>query len=224
VYAVCFALLGVMGAATAYTSIRWIGTRAHPLISVNYFSIWCTFVSTVCLAVIPSVNFRLPANVMEWTLLLVLGTTGFVMQFLLTAGLAYNPDAVRAEANNRRSEASRMNGEEAAPLENVKTSGGSKATSMLYTNMLFALLFDRLMWGVSPSLISWAGSGLILGSTVWVALKKEEGKKMTREPVERRKNEEEARSLMEGDDAAEGSASQGHELRGWTEVELRALR
>ncbi|KAK4904590.1 hypothetical protein LTR66_017887, partial [Elasticomyces elasticus] len=43
--AVGLALLGVLGAACAYTTIRWIGKRAHPLISVNYFAAWCTLVS-----------------------------------------------------------------------------------------------------------------------------------------------------------------------------------
>jgi len=219
-----YALLGVMGAACAYTSIRWIGTRAHPLISVNYFSIWCTFVSTVCLAVIPSVSFRLPANITEWTLLLGLGASGFVMQFLLTAGLAYNPNAARAEANRRSQLA--MDGEEPSLQEKIEASGGSKATSMLYTNMLFALIFDRVIWGVSPSTISWAGSALILASTMWVALKNDTPSSTgnTRELGESAKNEEEGRGLIQGNDAGEGSASQRQELRGWTEVELRALR
>jgi drug/metabolite transporter (DMT)-like permease len=38
--AVGFAMLGVLGAACAFTTIRWIGKRAHPLLSVNYFAAW----------------------------------------------------------------------------------------------------------------------------------------------------------------------------------------
>lgn len=34
--AVAIALLGVLGSAGAFTSIRWIGKRAHPLLSVKY--------------------------------------------------------------------------------------------------------------------------------------------------------------------------------------------
>jgi drug/metabolite transporter (DMT)-like permease len=222
VYAVLFALLGVMGASCAYTSIRWIGNRAHPLISVNYFSIWCTFVSSVCLAVIPSVNFRLPGNIIEWSLLLVLGASGFVMQFLLTAGLAYNPEAARADAA-RRLEIYAAGGDDSAHLEKTKSTGGSKATTMLYTNMLFALIFDKVIWGSSPTIISWAGSALILGSTMWVALKREPAGGAT-EPASGSKNEEEGRGLMEGNEAGEGSASQTRELRGWRDVELRTLR
>ncbi|KUJ12049.1 uncharacterized protein LY89DRAFT_688522 [Mollisia scopiformis] len=33
--AVVVAMIGVLGSAGAFTSIRWIGTRAHPLLSVN---------------------------------------------------------------------------------------------------------------------------------------------------------------------------------------------
>jgi drug/metabolite transporter (DMT)-like permease len=40
--AIGFGLIGVLGAAGAFTTIRWIGKRAHPLISVNYFATWVT--------------------------------------------------------------------------------------------------------------------------------------------------------------------------------------
>ncbi|PQE26189.1 integral membrane DUF6 protein [Rutstroemia sp. NJR-2017a BBW] len=40
--AIFFALLGVLGSAGAYTSIRLIGSDAHPMISVNYFAFVCT--------------------------------------------------------------------------------------------------------------------------------------------------------------------------------------
>ncbi|MCJ1308416.1 hypothetical protein MMC25_002069 [Agyrium rufum] len=135
--AIGVAMIGVLGAGGAYTFIRWIGHRAHPLISVNYYSTWCTLVSLVAMLVIPSVNFRAPA-LREWGLLVFIGTFGFMMQFLLTAGLSYEKS--------------------------------SRATMMVYSQMLFALAFDRIVWGVVPGLWSWVGCGLILGSTVYVAL------------------------------------------------------
>ena len=58
--AVGVAMLGVLGAAGAYTTIRWIGKRAHPLISVNYFATWCTIVSVVAMFALPGVGFLLP--------------------------------------------------------------------------------------------------------------------------------------------------------------------
>jgi drug/metabolite transporter (DMT)-like permease len=142
------ALLGVAGAAGAYTTIRWIGKHAHPLISVNYFAIWCTFISAIVLATAPhlpapftapEIHFALPETVKQWGMLAFLGTCGFITQFLMTAGLAY-------EKSNR-------------------------ATNMVYTNMLFALLFDRWIFGTVPAVWSLLGSALILGSAVYVAVK-----------------------------------------------------
>ncbi|KAG9246274.1 integral membrane protein DUF6 [Calycina marina] len=91
-------LLGMFGSAGAYTSICWIGSRAHPLIS-----------------------------------------------FLLTTGLA---------VGGRKND--------------------SRATGMLYTNMLFALGLDKLVFGISPGWWSTGGSELILGGAVYVAVKQQQ--------------------------------------------------
>jgi drug/metabolite transporter (DMT)-like permease len=75
-----FALVGVFGAACAYTTLRWIGKRAHPLVSVNYFGIWCSFVSTVSLLAVPSLGgFKMPHGFREWGMLAFLGVCGFCM-------------------------------------------------------------------------------------------------------------------------------------------------
>lgn len=143
--AIGVALVGVLGAAGAYTTIRWIGKRAHPLISVNYFATWCTIVSFTVLTVstfIPSSgrSFKLPNGLRQWAMLFGLGTCGFIMQFMLTAGLSH-------EKSNR-------------------------ANNMVYTQMLFALLFDRWFFGTVPTGWSLIGSALILGSAVYVAVQK----------------------------------------------------
>ena len=52
---------------------------------------------------------------------------------------------------------------------------------MIYSNMLFALVFDKLVFGVSPGWWSLAGSGLILGSAVFVAMGDGEGGLVGRE-------------------------------------------
>lgn len=77
--AVGIAMLGVLGAAGAYTTIRWIGKRAHPLISVNYFATWCTLVSIVAMMTMPGVGFLLPRYLKDWCYLIFLGVCGFVM-------------------------------------------------------------------------------------------------------------------------------------------------
>lgn len=77
--AVRIAMLGVLGAAGAYTTIRWIGKRAHPLLSVNYFAAWCTIVSIVAMLTMPGVGVLFPNNLKDWCYLVFLGICGFVM-------------------------------------------------------------------------------------------------------------------------------------------------
>ncbi|KAK9370642.1 hypothetical protein V1509DRAFT_616381 [Lipomyces kononenkoae] len=138
--AVAVALLGVLGAAGAFTTIRCIGQRAHPLISVNYFAIMCTIVSSIALTLSPGSHFALPQAMWQWALLLAIGICGFCYQFLLTAGL-------------QREKAGR-------------------AGNMLYLQMFLAFLFEKLVWNETPQWMEIAGSGIILGSAVWVALSK----------------------------------------------------
>ncbi|KHO01945.1 Integral membrane family protein [Metarhizium album ARSEF 1941] len=145
--AVGVALLGVLGAAGAFTALRAIGKRAHPLISVNAFAMVCT---VVCVAALglgpvldvaqPSLRWVAPASPRQWLLLLSLSALGFVMQCLLTAGLA-------ADKSNR-------------------------ANAMVYTHMLFAASFDRWVFGHRMGLVSFAGCALILGGALAVVFVK----------------------------------------------------
>lgn len=155
--AIGYGLLGVFGSACAFTTIRLIGTRAHPLVSVTYFSTYTTLVSLIAMIAIPSVSFRLPRDPAEWGLLLGLGATGFMMQYLLTAGLAYQPPVFVDKQKQARQQ----------------QGSGSRATSMVYTQMLFALFFDKVVMNSSPSAISWAGSGLIVGSALYVGVNRD---------------------------------------------------
>lgn len=169
---VAVAMLGVMGAASAYTTLRWIGKRAHALISVNYFAVWCTLVSIVMMLALPDVGFLLPANIKEWSLLLVLGTCGFVMQFLLASGLQYEKS--------------------------------SRATNMVYTQMLFALSFDKLIFGTTPGVLSIIGSSLILGSAVYVAVQKDMVAAAVTQSYAPVRQVDEERGLMSGNGLEEG--------------------
>jgi drug/metabolite transporter (DMT)-like permease len=166
-------MVGVLGGAGALTSIRWIGNQAHPLISVNYFSVLCTFVSGLVLAfskplhLSSTLSFVLPNGPRQWFLILFLGSCGFIMQYLLTKGLA-----VGGRGN------------------------GARATNMIYTNMLFALALDKAVFGQSPGWWSLAGSGLILGSAVFVAVRKGQGETVGRG----RDRDEEARHGRGGEE------------------------
>jgi drug/metabolite transporter (DMT)-like permease len=172
--AVGISMIGVMGAVGAMTSIRAIGTQVHPFLSINYFSVWCSIVSLICLVIFPSVSFRLPGNLLEWLLFAMLGSCGFIMQFLLTAGLAYGgPNGEPKHSDVETSAESSASGRRAS--KDVKASG-TRATSMLYTQMLFSLIGDKLVFGVTPTILSWIGSGLILGGAMWVAAANETDK------------------------------------------------
>ncbi len=150
--AICVSILGVFGASGAYTTIRIIGNRAHALISVNYFAMLGTGGSALALLVIPGIGFSMPDGAREWTLLLLLGVLGFVLQFLLTAGLQLDKS--------------------------------SKATSMLYSQIIFALIFDWAIWGVLPGGWSLFGGGIVIASTLWSALQKtQETAGSTKEPA-----------------------------------------
>jgi drug/metabolite transporter (DMT)-like permease len=108
--------------------------------SVNYFAFVGTVGSIIALLVIPGIGFKMPDGPREWILLFLLGSFGFGLQFLLTAGLQLDRT--------------------------------SKATSMLYTQVLFALSFDWVIWGVLPDGLSFLGSAVVIASTLWSALQK----------------------------------------------------
>jgi len=134
-------LIAVIGSTAAFTAIKWIGHRAHPLLSVNYFASICTVISTLAL-LLPgtSVSFTLPATLRQWLLLISLGVFGYIMQFLLTYGLSYEK--------------------------------GGRAQNMIYAQMLFAVLFDWVVFGQTMGVWTGVGSACIMGGAVWVAMQK----------------------------------------------------
>jgi hypothetical protein len=87
---------------------------------------------------------------------------------------------------------------------------------MLYTQMLFALMFDKLVWGTTPGTLSIIGSSLILGSAIYVALHKEDPKKVDN-VVERGVGEEE-RGLISLD--VDGQVREVGDV----DIPMRALR
>ena len=94
--AVGLALVGVCGSVTAFTTIRWIGKRAHPLISVNYFAVWCTIVSFVAQLALPDIGFIFPADLKEWGYLFFLGACGFIM----VSCMVPHPQAMLTHSSN----------------------------------------------------------------------------------------------------------------------------
>lgn len=66
-----------------------------------------------------------------------------------------------------------------------------RATSMMYTQVLFALAFDWGVWGVLPGVWSWVGGAVVVASTLWSALQSGGGRR-----EKERVGDEEERPLL----------------------------
>ncbi|KAJ0123347.1 hypothetical protein J7T55_011812 [Diaporthe amygdali] len=115
-------LVGVAGGVIALATIRRIGRRAHPLISVNYFA-WAVVIVTTILISIQRLTS--PTSSRDWALLVSVGVFGTLMEFLLTDGLSSDTS--------------------------------SAATVMIYSQVLWALALDRVVWHISLNVWSIIG-------------------------------------------------------------------
>ncbi|CDF91433.1 ZYBA0S11-02740g1_1 [Zygosaccharomyces bailii CLIB 213] len=130
-------LVGVMGVSGVYIVLKYIGHRAHAIISVAYYSLTVTIVSVIGIAVIPAMQFSWPQGSRQWLLLISLGFFGFVYQLLLTIG--------------------------------IQMERAGRSSAIAYTQLVYAVVWDVLLWHHWPSIWSWLGMVVIVGSTVIVA-------------------------------------------------------
>jgi drug/metabolite transporter (DMT)-like permease len=177
--AITFALISDFAAAGAYTFIRVIGTRAHALISVNYYALLTTILSffLLVLPIFPDVGFRFPHGLREWLLLVGIGVFGFLLQFLLTAALVMDKSP--------------------------------RATNMMYSQIIFALLLDWGIWGVLPGTMTWIGGGIVVAGVIWGPLVKEDANKPADEEycaIPQEEEEEEEEGEGEGNEAEDQAA------------------
>ncbi|KAG1805221.1 drug/metabolite transporter superfamily [Suillus subaureus] len=129
-------MMSVLGNTGAYTSIRAIGKRAHPMHVLTFFSLWCTIISSLGMIVLNiPVVYPTPWG---WMLLFMVGVFGFVTQTLLTMGLQ---------------------------RETV-----SRGVTGMYTQVIFAVMLERLIFGVMPSLLSIVGAVIIMSSALYVVV------------------------------------------------------
>ncbi|EAU83503.2 integral membrane protein DUF6 [Coprinopsis cinerea okayama7 len=84
--AVGVALIGVLGATLAFTSLRAIGKRAHTMHSMVSFAGQSIIFSGVAMLVTRT-EFIIPAKTSWLAMLLMIGVFGFIAQILLTMGL-----------------------------------------------------------------------------------------------------------------------------------------
>nr|ODN98853.1 hypothetical protein L204_02817 [Cryptococcus depauperatus CBS 7855] len=83
---VIWAFVNILFASMAYTTIRWIGSKAHALHSIAYFSYLCTITSVFWLLIDPS-PLIWPSSTFSLFLIFLIGVFGFLGQILLTMGL-----------------------------------------------------------------------------------------------------------------------------------------
>ncbi|KAJ3565515.1 hypothetical protein NP233_g7579 [Leucocoprinus birnbaumii] len=138
--AVGVALIGVLGATGAYTSLRAIGKRAHPLHSLVMFSFYSVVVASIGM-IATKTPFILPTR-LEWlAMLTMIGIFGFFAQarFRLTL-VPYTPLTHTA--------------------------------SGIYSQIVFATIFERMFFESVPSILSIVGTLIILFCALYVALTK----------------------------------------------------
>lgn len=95
---------------------------------------------------------------------------------------------------------------------------------MTYTQMLFALSFDKLIFGHSPGWMSIFGSSLILGPAIFIAMQKNIDESKEANEGSRAVHDEEAqRGLIAGVDTEDHVDGEGRRMP-VREVQMRALR
>ncbi|KAF9441544.1 drug/metabolite transporter superfamily [Macrolepiota fuliginosa MF-IS2] len=85
--AVGVGLVGVLGATGAYTSLRAIGKRAHPLHSLVSYSTQSVIVASIGM-IVTKTPFIMPTRLDWFAMLVMIGIFGFNAQVLLTMGFA----------------------------------------------------------------------------------------------------------------------------------------
>ena len=97
---------------------------------------------------------------------------------------------------------------------------------MVYTQMLFALFFDKLVWNSTPGWWAVLGSTMILGSALFVAVSNQ-----SKAVVRVKDGSDEEVALMEGENShgdgvgVQGGGERGRSpMRGVQEVQLRTIR
>ena len=95
---------------------------------------------------------------------------------------------------------------------------------MTYTQMLFALSFDKLIFGHSPNWMSILGSSLILGPAIFVAVQKADGtERHVVQSSQREGDEESHRGLMSNTEADVAESDRADRMP-VEEVQMRTLR
>ncbi|CAO1621410.1 unnamed protein product [Parajaminaea phylloscopi] len=140
--AIGVALIGVCGAAGAFTTIRAIGTRASALHSVSFFGLYSTLVSLFLGLGVQGETWALPDEhrTEAAVLLMLCGGCGFAGQFLTAKGL--------------------------------QMCKGARATTISYTGAIWSSLFQVVFLHEPIAPLSALGCLIILSAALMLALNK----------------------------------------------------
>jgi hypothetical protein len=95
---------------------------------------------------------------------------------------------------------------------------------MTYTQMLFALTFDKFFFGHSPNWMSIMGSSLILGPAIFVAMQKNVDEPTAVNEGGRTTHDEEAQQGLIGGMAGDDERDEDGRPMPVQEAQMRALR
>lgn len=100
----------------------------------------------------------------------------------------------------------------------------SRATNMVYTQILFALAFDKLIFNTTPGGWSIVGSSLVLGSALYITVHKDNTQKKT--PNGKADGSEEVGLMAsnEEEDDDDGASSSRRSRGEPREIQLRNMR
>jgi drug/metabolite transporter (DMT)-like permease len=146
---IAIGLFSALVTACGFTTIRLVGDRAHVLIQVNYYSMVSTIISGLAL-VLPMPPFPF------------LGDTGFcfpatLREWILLAYIGVSGFMLQV-----------------LMTAGLQADSSSRATNMMYSQIIFALCLDWGIWGRIPGWGSAFGGAVVIGAVIWSSLGKPE--------------------------------------------------
>ena len=86
--------------------------------------------------------------------------------------------------------------------EGLKREKAGRATNMMYLQMVFALVVERIIWGTTPTFLSLLGASLIIGAAIWVSLQKDQATAAASraDDLELQRQQEQQKTLAVGDE------------------------
>lgn len=139
--------------------MRRIGSKAHPLTVVNWFA-WVIVIVTATVLVIERPVW--PHSLKSWCFLAIVGFFGGLMVRSLSS--------VRV-SNGTNQDSHQL--QEFLLTAGISGDRTSAATVMIYSQVLWALAIDRVVWHVGLNIWTFVGIGGVVGSLVLVSLAKE---------------------------------------------------